>query len=69
MIAACASFCISYRMLCELLHLRASQEKPNASTCERCPLNTGRRIGVKNASTRLACVCKEGDALPDSNFV
>jgi len=37
------------------------QEASNTTVCDKCPDNTGRRIGVLNGSTRLSCMCKEGD--------
>ncbi len=74
------SFFVVARSLCVILrnqvvrpvscNIRVHQENSSASACEQCPENSGRRIEVLNASTRLSCVCKEGDpTLAESDSV
>ena len=42
------------------LNSRCAQEAVGASECVKCPLNTERRIGRRNASSRFSCACKDG---------
>lgn len=39
------------------------QESPGATSCEACPSNTVRYIGVLNSANRSSCQCKESEHL------
>jgi hypothetical protein len=36
------------------------QESPAGTSCEACPANTRRDVGVLSAANRSSCQCKEG---------